>query len=358
MHSKVFNLFDESHYRRQLRRKTSLRNRPIYACCISPNCEKIISGSSCGFLEVYDILESTAQVYQPTVYSTFHFESQQGTIYCLVSDASHDLVWIGGDRDVRCFKWSNFFTGAEALEKDHQPTLQLEFKGFETNGMVIEPKRNWLISACGDSKAYIYDIERVKLVAELQGHQEYLHDVVLDSMSSSLLATCSEDCTVRLWDLRTLKCVRLIDRRSEFAILELCIADGSEGKHRTSGSKRFISAALFDSDTNLLLIGDGSRNLSAYSIGSGDLIKSVALQSAPSRLRSFQQNFLLSCFDDSIVRYWNWSLEPVAEARTSSKSVFDVSVSTSESTFVTSGSSEFLDVYLQSFVPSKRLRAQ
>lgn len=88
---------------------------------------------------------------------------------------------------MQCFDWN----GLESLSFEHTPrpvrTVALGYG--ETNGVAIHPVENLLIAAGGDNKAYVYDYEHGTVVTTLDGHEDYLHDVVLDKNTNSLVAT-------------------------------------------------------------------------------------------------------------------------------------------------------------------------
>jgi WD40 repeat protein len=344
-------LFDEQQYKKNLRRRTLLRNRPITACCISPSNKLVISGTASGVLETYDLVNSYARPTNATttthstssIHSASYIHAQDGCIYCLVSDDQRGLLWLGGDRDLRCFHWDYLDAHLPHGEHHVEVVEKISLGCGETNGIAIHPAHNTIIVAGGDTKAYLYDYEYSKVVGALKGHEEYLHDVILDKKSGSLVATCSEDCTLRLWDLRNHQCIRIFDRKR---------------KHRHSSSKRFVTSALFDNDSDFLLMGDGAKNLSIGYVGTGEVVHSISLTGIPSRIRAYEENVLLSCFDDSVVRLFTWRLNSVAEAKGCNKSVFDLAVSNDESMFVSCGTSDLLDVYIRSFVSSMRLRSQ
>jgi len=113
-----------------------------------------------------------------------------------------------------------------------------------------------------------------------------------------------------------------------------------------------VTSALFDNDSDFLLMGDGAKNLSIGYVGTGEVVHSISLtvritlcfrivdadaygvKGIPSRIRAYEENVLLSCFDDSMVRLFTWRLNSVAEAKGCNKSVFDLAVSNDESMFV------------------------
>ena len=63
-------------------------------------------------------------------------------------------------------------------------------------------ENSYLFAGCGDSNIYCFDLSCGKLVHTLQGHKDFVHQVVY-SKAKRLLLSCSEDGTIKIWDMRT-----------------------------------------------------------------------------------------------------------------------------------------------------------
>lgn len=80
------------------------------------------------------------------------------------------------------------------------PANKDSYEKPDVNYMVYSEANHHLYTGCGDNNIYIINLEDGKVIRSLQGHTDYIHCL---SLMGNQLASCSEDGTVRLWDLRT-----------------------------------------------------------------------------------------------------------------------------------------------------------
>ena len=79
------------------------------------------------------------------------------------------------------------------------PVNKDSYEKPDVNYMVYCKSHQLLYAGCGDNHIYIVSLEDGKILRSLQGHTDYIHGL---SLMGSQLASCGEDGTVRLWDLR------------------------------------------------------------------------------------------------------------------------------------------------------------
>lgn len=79
------------------------------------------------------------------------------------------------------------------------PVNKDSYEKPDVNYMVYCKSHQLLYAGCGDNHIYIVSLEDGKILRSLQGHTDYIHGL---SLMDSQLASCGEDGTVRLWDLR------------------------------------------------------------------------------------------------------------------------------------------------------------
>ncbi|CAL4096801.1 unnamed protein product [Meganyctiphanes norvegica] len=120
-------------------------------------------------------------------------------IYSMVSTPDFCITGstgvIAGRRwsDLRKMKTQTAWT--IALESD-----QSNFGTPEINSLAYDEDRGLVYAACGDWKTHAYDLESGKRTMSFEGHDDYVHDVVI---SGNTVASCGEDGAVLVWDGRT-----------------------------------------------------------------------------------------------------------------------------------------------------------
>jgi eukaryotic-like serine/threonine-protein kinase len=72
-------------------------------------------------------------------------------------------------------------------------------QGGPVFGLAFNPDGTRLAAACGDHTIRLWDVATFDEVAELRGHDDYVHAVSF-SPDGSRLVSCSGDYTVRVWD--------------------------------------------------------------------------------------------------------------------------------------------------------------
>ncbi|RLU15550.1 hypothetical protein DMN91_012544 [Ooceraea biroi] len=69
----------------------------------------------------------------------------------------------------------------------------------DVNCMVYSKANHVLYAGCGDNNIYIISLEDGKILRTMQGHTDYIHSL---ATIDNQLASCGEDGSVRMWDLR------------------------------------------------------------------------------------------------------------------------------------------------------------
>jgi guanine nucleotide-binding protein subunit beta-5 len=83
-----------------------------------------------------------------------------------------------------------------------------------TNGYTllgsIDQTHVQLLTASGDKKCCLWDVESGELLQTFEGHMaEVLSAAICPSSTSQIFASAGSDCTVRIWDVRTGKCSQI-----------------------------------------------------------------------------------------------------------------------------------------------------
>jgi WD40 repeat protein len=109
-------------------------------------------------------------------------------------------------------------------------------KGFTCKSFyvknVLSPREDFLLTGSSNNDAYLWDISTdSNRVYRLIGHDGEVTSVAWSHAFPDLIATCSDDSTIRFWTLMN------ESKRSKYAQIEPCVAIRSEGiKKRKIGS--------------------------------------------------------------------------------------------------------------------------
>ena len=246
-------------------------NAVAFATAFSPDGERLVCATNRGVVSAWDLApylesdcwsnaaEATNRLERRSHHG-FRFAAHTNTIYA-AQFASPDLLLTGADEEIRAWRLPAESSGGLcSLECEFELRVP-QLRGVrgalspvaETNGLSVFGGK--VVAAAGDGNAYVWDLATQQLVSTLGGpqhHTDYLHCVVA-LPKAGLLATGSEDGTLRLWDERSSGCV---------AVLHLGGA---------AAASSFVACAAADPGENWLAFGgqvDGSACVSLCHIPS------------------------------------------------------------------------------------------
>ncbi|KAK3864259.1 hypothetical protein Pcinc_028363 [Petrolisthes cinctipes] len=127
-----------------------------------------------------------------------------------VINAHSDAVYAMVTTDAFCISGTTGLIAGRRWSEVRQPqsqaawTISLEcdqanFGTPEVNSLGYDGSRGLVYAACGDWRTHVYDLETGKRTQTLEGHDDYVHDVVA---SGDLVASAGEDGQVLVWDPR------------------------------------------------------------------------------------------------------------------------------------------------------------
>ncbi|EPY24988.1 ribosome biogenesis protein YTM1 [Angomonas deanei] len=140
----------------------------------------------------------------------------------LPSKKQPNLCFTDHSRSVLCCRFSEthrshcYSAGLDGVVKAYdvgQGQLFSQFSGDHSiNKIALRPSSgsDLLLTACTDNRARLYDTREKECTKTFSGHRQWLYSVCWlwgrdqqDDQKSNLFSTCSEDATVRVYDLRS-----------------------------------------------------------------------------------------------------------------------------------------------------------
>jgi platelet-activating factor acetylhydrolase IB subunit alpha len=168
------------------------------------------------------------------------------------------------------------------------PRHSLQSHRDSINCIAFHPKFSSIASGSDDSTIKIWDWEYGELETTLKGHTRAVRDVDYgDTSSGILLASCSSDLTIKLWNT----------------------TDGYKNFRTLQGHEHIVSAVRFIPSGNLLASASRDANIRLWNVTNGYCVKTIQGHTGWVRdiSPSFDGQFLLSTGDDMTVRLWDIS---------------------------------------------------
>jgi WD40 repeat protein len=179
---------------------------------------------------------------------------------------------------------------------------------------------NTLLSAA-TNEIYSWDLESGKIIRKLVGHTDKIKRIESDEKNGTLI-TCSDDCTVKIWDLRSNKCTSTINEEVNCikVVWDNHIAFGSNYQFKKDQIQIWDTRELkcVQSTSNPSSIFDLEfREKKDLISSSGKLIKQWNIETLESyadfnahkrtinRIKLFSNDILVSCSDDLTIKLWN-----------------------------------------------------
>lgn len=158
------------------------------------------------------------------------------------------------------------------------------------NAIALSPNTQILASASDDKTIRLWDIPTGKARSTLYGHTHFVRAVAFHPQNHTLLASGSRDRTIKLWNLQTHQAVQTL-----------------------IGHEHTINTVVFSPDGTLLASGSADKQVKLWNWQTGEVITSLAghslavtaLAFSPSVGNSNSQPLLASTGADAIVQLWN-----------------------------------------------------
>ncbi|XP_071948353.1 WD repeat-containing protein 47-like isoform X2 [Antedon mediterranea] len=207
----------------------------------------------------------------------------KGSIYCVTWNHTDDIIATGSnDKLIKLLRFNAEKCNAEGPDTElsmHDGTIRdLTFQPNSPHGTVL------LSGGAGNCSIYVTECNKGRSLHSLSGHTG--HVLSLFGWSGHLLASGSEDKTVRFWDLRVPKCINII---------------GSPGSDKGQGSS--VASVCIDPSGRLLASGQENATTMLYDIRGGRVLQTYQAHTDQIRTVRFSPNayYLLSGSYDSKV---------------------------------------------------------
>lgn len=207
------------------------------------------------------------------------FIGHNGSINKLLVTSEHELVTCGSDM----VKVWNIYSG------ENSRTIQVDHSIQDAVWWNKENSVEYLITCGGESEPNHFNMNVIKFSTGktekiLKGHTETVNQLLIHE--GNHLISCSDDQTIRIWNLETGKCLKTL--------------------HGHCNS--IMCMVLFDNNT--LISGCYDKSINFWNISGGNLIQTISNAHSTwiySLALLPRQKMLLSASDDSTIKLWDLS---------------------------------------------------
>ncbi|XP_012214822.1 THO complex subunit 6 homolog [Linepithema humile] len=176
----------------------------ILSQTFSPDGNYLLAGNIYGDVSIFDLSKVLGpskveenELQGPNYRFAAHPDQE---VACMLS-TEHFLV-TGTRGEISGWDWKTI-TSSKAKNKISWniqiPANKDNYDKPDINCMVYSTTNHLLYAGCGDNNIYIINLEDGKILRTMPGHTDYIHGLAI---MDNQLASCSEDGSVRLWDLR------------------------------------------------------------------------------------------------------------------------------------------------------------
>jgi len=151
------------------------------------------------------------------------------------------------------------------------------------NSVKFHPVFSLVASASEDATVKIWDYESGEFERTLKGHTNAVQDLDFDK-SGNMLATCSADLTIKLWDFQTYDCVKTLH-----------------------GHDHNVSCVKFMPSGDQLVSSSRDKTIKIWETATGYCLKTISGHDDWVRKLVISDDgaLLVSCSNDQTVRVWN-----------------------------------------------------
>ncbi|KAK7251597.1 hypothetical protein RIF29_34931 [Crotalaria pallida] len=233
-------------------------------------------------------------------------------VWDLVGDREDAGFFISGSTDCSVKIWDPSLRGSE---------LRATLKGHTRTVRAINSDRGKVVSGSDDQSVLVWDKQTTQLLEELKGHDGPVSCVRM--LSGERVLTASHDGTVKMWDVRTDRCVATVGRSSSAVLcmeyddnVGLLAAAGRDvaaniwdiraGKqmHKLSGHTQWIRSIRMVGDT--LVTGSDDWTARIWSVSRGTCDAVLACHAGPILCVEYSSldRGIMTGSSDGLLRFW------------------------------------------------------
>jgi hypothetical protein len=198
---------------------------------------------------------------------------------------------------------------AETAARTKRPILAWQAHEKSINEVTFAPSESqMLVSVGAEGSLAIWDVETGMLDCRLMGHVGAITTVAVSPINGELIATGSEDCTVKLWDLSDVEPSSLAAKNSREKTLGLNLPHFTLKGHQAAITRvrfcrdgRLLASASKDGDVRIFFPNQKNpamcAKFSACEIGSPVWIRDIAWNPD-------DQHYIYTAAGDGLVQAW------------------------------------------------------
>ncbi|CUM56196.1 uncharacterized protein AC631_03639 [Debaryomyces fabryi] len=126
------------------------------------------------------------------------------------------------------------------------------------NSIKISPDGTKFATGSSDTTVKVFNLNDGELLAELIGHTKGISDIEFSPTNSNIIASCSDDLTIRLWSIKKKQCLKVLKKHTYH-----------------------VTAVKFSLKGNILISGSADETITIWDIISGITLKTLAAHSDP-----------------------------------------------------------------------------
>ncbi|KAI5382926.1 Scytalone dehydratase, variant 3 [Lathyrus oleraceus] len=238
-------------------------------------------------------------------------------VWDLVGDREDAGFFISGSTDCSVKIWDPSLRGSE---------LRATLKGHTRTVRAISSDRGKVVSGSDDKSVLVWDKQTTQLLEELKGHDGPVSCV--RTLSGERVLTASHDGTVKMWDVRTDRCVATVGRCSSAVLcmeyddnVGILAAAGrdvvanmwdiraSRQMHKLSGHTQWIRSLRMVGDTVITGSDDWTARIWSVSRGTCDAV--LACHAGPVLCVEYSSldRGIITGSTDGLMRFWEMMME-------------------------------------------------